>query len=135
MEAAVVWEAAMKPRLPTRLGKRFAFPTAPTAPATGEKQARRTSRDAEGNLQNLTYTTAGEPYLDSGYRLLDETSSTGNFMRDASGAPMVKNAADRQWDYQDLAWSNIGGTGAGGGTKNGGVRHLCRTACRASRES
>ena len=57
MEAAVVWKTAMKPRLPTRLGKRCAFPTAPTAPAAKEKQARRTSRDAEGNLQNLTYTT------------------------------------------------------------------------------
>jgi len=25
MEAAAVWKAAMKPRLPTRLGKRYAF--------------------------------------------------------------------------------------------------------------
>jgi hypothetical protein len=58
MEADVVWKAAIKPRLPTPLGKRFAFPTAPTAPATGESQARRTERDSEANLQNLTYTTA-----------------------------------------------------------------------------
>jgi len=60
MEAAVVWKAAMKPRLPTRLGKRYAFPTAPTAPAAREKQARRTERDAKPILQNLTYTTFGE---------------------------------------------------------------------------
>ncbi len=59
MEAAVLWKAAMKPRLPTGLGKRCAFPTAPTAPAAGEKQARRTKRDTEANLQNLTYTTCG----------------------------------------------------------------------------
>jgi len=34
MEAAVLWKAAMRPRLPTGLGKRYAFPTAPTAPAS-----------------------------------------------------------------------------------------------------
>jgi hypothetical protein len=60
----------------------------------------------------------GEPYLDIGYRQVDEASSTGDFNRDASGAPVVKMAANRQWDYQDLAWSNTGATGAGGGTKN-----------------
>lgn len=60
----------------------------------------------------------GEPYLDIGYRQVDEASSTGDFNRDPSGAPVVKMAANRQWDYQDLAWSNTGATGAGGGTKN-----------------
>lgn len=39
MEADVLRKAAMKPRLPTGLGKRFAFPTAPTAPASDPKQS------------------------------------------------------------------------------------------------
>lgn len=52
MEAAVLWKAAS--HLPTELGKPCAFPT---APAAGENRARRTERDAEANLQNLTYTT------------------------------------------------------------------------------
>jgi len=38
MEAAVLWKAAMRPRLPTGLGKRYAFPTAPTAPAAGKNR-------------------------------------------------------------------------------------------------
>jgi hypothetical protein len=43
MEAAVPWKAAMKPRLPTGLGKRPpheppAFSTPPTAPATRKKE-------------------------------------------------------------------------------------------------
>src|SRR5258708_1343887 len=44
MEADGLWKAApMNPaRLPTALGKRFAFPTAPTAPAAEKK---RRSRD------------------------------------------------------------------------------------------
>ncbi|MHB0972457.1 MAG: MliC family protein [Thermoanaerobaculia bacterium] len=48
MEADVLWKAAMKPRLPTGLGKRFAFPTAPTAPASDEREGVRnikTTRD------------------------------------------------------------------------------------------
>src|SRR5437868_12982736 len=53
MEAAVVWKAAMKPRLPTRLGKRCAFPTASTAPAAREKQARRQNRDTEAHFAEL----------------------------------------------------------------------------------
>src|SRR5438067_2301146 len=61
----------------------------------------------------------GEPYLDIGYREVNEASATCDFNRDASGAPVVKMAANRQWDFQDLAWSNSGATGAGGGTKNG----------------
>jgi hypothetical protein len=40
MEADVPWKAAMRPRLPTGLGKRFAFPTSPTALlATREKES------------------------------------------------------------------------------------------------
>ena len=47
MEAAVLWKAGRseRARLPTGLGKRFAFPTAPTAPASDEK---------ERNLKNTT---------------------------------------------------------------------------------
>jgi len=36
MEADVLWKAAS--HLPTGLGKRFAFPTSPTAPASDEKR-------------------------------------------------------------------------------------------------
>jgi len=57
MEADVLWKAAMKPRLPTELGKRFAFPTSPTAPAAGET-GEENRRDPSPLLQNLTYTTA-----------------------------------------------------------------------------
>ena len=57
METAVVWKAAMNPRLPTPLGKRFAFPTAPTAPATSEKRRGEPQETPKPILQNLTYTT------------------------------------------------------------------------------
>jgi hypothetical protein len=52
MEADVVWKAAMKPRLPTPLGKRFAFPTAPTAPAAG-KCSQENKRDSEAAFAEL----------------------------------------------------------------------------------
>ncbi|PYQ52231.1 MAG: hypothetical protein DMF59_05275 [Acidobacteria bacterium] len=59
----------------------------------------------------------GEPYMDIGYRQVDLSSPTGDFVRDAAGVPIVEGAANRQWDYQDLPWSNTGGIG--GGTPNG----------------
>lgn len=61
----------------------------------------------------------GEPYLDIGYRKVDLTSATGDFERDAAGMPIVEGAANRQWDHQELPWSNTGATGAGAGTQNG----------------
>ena len=56
MEAAVLWKAAMKPRLPTGLGKRFAFPTAPTAPATIKEKAWSTEDGSASlvHINNLT---------------------------------------------------------------------------------
>jgi len=61
----------------------------------------------------------GEPYQDIGYRLVDLTSATGDFVRDAAGNPIVENAANRKWDFQDLPWSNSGSTGAGVNAPNG----------------
>jgi hypothetical protein len=62
----------------------------------------------------------GEPYMDIGYREVAEVAAAGinvgDFNRDASGMPVVKDAVNGQWDYQDLAWSNTGAVG--GGTKN-----------------
>ena len=52
MEAAVVWKAAMKPRLPTRLGKRYALPTAPTA-LLPENTGERTNRDPNADFAEL----------------------------------------------------------------------------------
>ena len=60
----------------------------------------------------------GEPYLDIGHRKVDIISSTGDFVRDAAGMPIVEGAANRQWDHQELPWSNTGSTGAGAGTIN-----------------
>jgi hypothetical protein len=57
----------------------------------------------------------GEPYLDIGHRKVDITSATGDFVRDAAGMPIIEGAANRQWDHQDLPWSNTGATGAGAG--------------------
>ena len=59
----------------------------------------------------------GEPYMDIGYRKVDLGSATGDFVRDAAGMPITQGAANRQWDYQDLPWSNTGGIG--GGVANG----------------
>jgi hypothetical protein len=58
----------------------------------------------------------GEPYMDIGYRKVDLTSATGDYVRDAAGMPIIEGAANRQWDYQDLPWSNTGAIG--GGTQN-----------------
>lgn len=63
----------------------------------------------------------GEPYMDIGYREVAEVPEAGidvgDFLRDASGMPVVKRAVNGQWDYQDLSWSNTGTIG--GGTENG----------------
>ena len=51
MEAAVPWKAALRnARLPTGLGKRFAFPTSPTAPA-GDTKERRSRRETHGGVK------------------------------------------------------------------------------------
>lgn len=60
----------------------------------------------------------GEPYMDIGYRLVDLADSTGDWVRDAAGMPIVAGAANHQWDFQDLPWSNTGASGAGSGTAN-----------------
>lgn len=63
------------------------------------------------------YNQPGEPYMDIGYRQVDELSATGDFKRDAGGMPIIQGAVNNQWDFQDLSWSNTGSIG--GGTKNG----------------
>jgi hypothetical protein len=59
----------------------------------------------------------GEPYEDVGYRQVNVASPTGDFARDAALMPIIDGAANRQWDYQDLPWSNTGAIG--GGVSNG----------------
>jgi hypothetical protein len=63
----------------------------------------------------------GEPYMDIGYREVAEAAggglAVGDFVRDASGLPVIKKAVNGQWDFQDLSWSNTGIVG--GGAKNG----------------
>jgi hypothetical protein len=61
----------------------------------------------------------GEPYMDIGFREVDETAGPdmGDFKRDAAGMPIVKNAVNGQWDYQDLEWSDTGAIASG--TDNG----------------
>lgn len=70
---------------------------------------------ATHGMQGITgnFNQPGEPYQDIGYRKVDLASATGDFVRDAAGNPVIENAANRQWDFQDLPWSNSGTTGAG----------------------
>ncbi|MEO8218090.1 MAG: pilus assembly PilX N-terminal domain-containing protein [Acidobacteriota bacterium] len=67
------------------------------------------------------YQQPGEPYRDVGYAKVNEATGTsgaqGDWFRDAAGNRVYENAANEEWDYQDLSWSNTGGTS--GGTKNG----------------
>jgi hypothetical protein len=69
---------------------------------------------------NGNFNQPGEPYMDIGYREVAEAPvagvDIGDFVRDASGMPVIKRAVNGQWDYQDLSWSNTGAVG--GGTKN-----------------
>lgn len=71
---------------------------------------------------NGWFNQPGEPYMDIGFRQVALVTgggvSAGDFVRDASGMPVVWGAVNQQWDYQDLPWSNTGGTGPGG-TVNG----------------
>lgn len=73
MEAAGLWKAAVQPRLPTTLGKRFAFPTAPTAlllEKTGEEnQKRRQSQFAELDVHNCHSTLRQGLGHSSGHRI------------------------------------------------------------------
>ncbi len=61
---------------------------------------------------NGKFCQPGEPYMDIGYRQVEITTSgataQGDFVRDAAGMPIVANAVNNQWDYQDLPWSNSG---------------------------
>jgi hypothetical protein len=70
---------------------------------------------------NGSFNQPGEPYMDIGFREVAEVPgagvNVGDFVRDASGAPIVNGAVNGQWDYQDLPWSNT--AAVGGGTKNG----------------
>jgi hypothetical protein len=67
-----------------------------------------------------SFNQPGEPYMDIGYREVAEVAAAGinvgDFVRDASGMPVIKRAVNGQWDYQDLSWSNTGAIG--GGAKN-----------------
>jgi hypothetical protein len=65
---------------------------------------------------NGWFNQPGEPYMDIGYREVNLSSPTGDFVRDAAGMPIIIGAVNNQWDYQDLPWSNTGGIG--GGTAN-----------------
>lgn len=62
----------------------------------------------------------GEPYRDIGYRQVSLATgggeTLGDFKRDAAGMPIVTDAVNGQWNYQDLPWSNTGAVG--GGTAN-----------------
>ena len=70
---------------------------------------------------NGWFNQPGEPYMDIGYREVEEDGggpiAIGDFVRDASGMPVIKQAVNGQWDYQDLKWSNTGAVG--GGADNG----------------
>ena len=60
----------------------------------------------------------GEPYMDIGYRQVDEGSNTGDFVHDVANMPVIEGAVNNQWDFQDLPWSNSGGVGGGAPGKN-----------------
>ncbi len=66
---------------------------------------------------NGNFNQPGEPYMDIGYREVEETNAgtvpKGDFKRDASGMPVVIDAVNGQWDYQDIEWSNTGSTSGG----------------------
>jgi len=68
-----------------------------------------------------SFNQPGEPYMDIGYRQVAEVAgpgyNVGDFKRDASGMPVIKDAVNGQWDYQDLPWSNTG-TSGGPGVRN-----------------
>lgn len=59
-----------------------------------------------------------EPFKDIGYREVIEVTSggmqAGNFRTDAAGQPVLYGAYNRQFDYQDLPWSNTNTAGPSG---------------------
>jgi len=75
----------------------------------------------QGHGNDGWFNQPGEPYEDIGFReVAESTNGTqvgGNFVTDASGQPIIIDAYNNQWDYQDLAWSNTG-NGCCSGTKN-----------------
>jgi hypothetical protein len=56
------------------------------------------------------FTQPGEPYEDIGYREVAKTTTgtttAGNFITDASGQPVIADAYNGGWNYEDLPWSN-----------------------------
>jgi hypothetical protein len=71
VEAAVLWKAALRSaRLPTGLGKRFAFPTATTAPAV----VATTDNDEPTLVKPTTHVLSSEGC----YLILSEASGSWN---------------------------------------------------------
>ncbi|HEX9161140.1 MAG TPA: hypothetical protein VF980_05470 [Thermoanaerobaculia bacterium] len=69
------------------------------------------------------FTQPGEPYMDIGFRQVEEgtggTTPQGDFVRDAAGMPIITAAVNGLWDYQDLPWSNSGNPNGNSPGKNG----------------
>lgn len=63
----------------------------------------------------------GEPYEDVGYRRVAITAvpstPVGGFETDAAGQWVIDGAYNKQWDFEDLPWSNSGSS-SGSGTPN-----------------
>jgi hypothetical protein len=63
----------------------------------------------------------GEPYEDIGYRRVAQqagvNTNVGAFETDAAGQPVIEGAYNKQWDFEDLPWSNSGSS-TGAGTPN-----------------
>lgn len=75
----------------------------------------------------------GEPYRDIGYRRVNRVAAgplnpIGNFTVDGAGNFVTENAANGEWDYQDLPWSN-------GAAADNGYFDLCLVQKTLYRES
>ena len=72
---------------------------------------------------NGEFCQPGEPFMDIGYRQVQVGGGgptvEGDFVRDAAGMPVNEGAVNNQWDYQDLPWSNSGGSNGSGPGQNG----------------
>ena len=60
----------------------------------------------------------GEPYEDVGYRRVAKTvigaTPVGAFETDAAGQWVIEGAYNKQWDFEDLPWSNSGSSSGTG---------------------
>jgi hypothetical protein len=68
---------------------------------------------ATNSAPNDYYPMPAEPYRDVGYRRVETNPASPDyrsFALDVSGTVIVEGANDNGWGYQDLAWSNNGGT-------------------------